>query len=972
MKDMINRELSGTTHHCKKYYIWNGEECVEAFNSVPVDGYDDGDVAILQYIYDNACINENSSFEEFLNGGRFSFWPDSGRLATANLQHSSAGANDLKLCGENALPENFGNLTELIYLDIGLLNDITRLPESFGNLFNFSIFELTDRNGQLPDMAMSSFGTMEHFNECRTLYENLKFWPDPDYSWQSILDYHNHCKGTWNPNTGSGGFAINLHLDGNNNLGYTGSIPTSMSNMKQLQHIFWGFGSNIPIEQFEFPINFVGWKLTGAFNTGQWNDEYNFDETWCSVLPNQVPTFDWMSGTAPEILLSVFYGSDWNYNTCIDFWNSYQQHSNYVPGGTHNMSRDIQDGVIGAWNAAGGIAYYVNNDKETVIMTECLDTEGSGNSASCTSGYQTDLRPDLSLNTENAGNGLNKYDPSGARIWTTGGNLGSYQSGNPLNQKWLAGLMEGPKIQPPTWPDPENQPENNNWSWVGGNLYLNDHHDSWTLPNGRIIVHGNHKLSTNDRLLLAGNSSCGRHNSAIFILIIEPVGFDDFNVVWEWYSVDHSIHTNPEGPIENYVENINTAYNKIDFCGSPFNEESHTNTIHWNAEKDQIIISSRHFNEFYVIQHTTGQSGGDIVFRCCTPENYGAPPYDWGGTEAQHGANFIPHTWPDGGDILVFNNIESGTMWDLTARSSILKIRPALMLPDPTDNDMIGGMCAVEDIDGLYRYEIADLQKLTQMNSWIEPDWNTHNGEFYASQMSCVRGLPNGNIITTISWGAGDGIPYPNGGVVEVSNPFTNPTVVWEQEGNGIAGTSGWGNTQGCITKYVYGCADPAASNYDPAADYGYMINDGSCEYTDTIPGDINDDGIVNVVDIVSLVNCILEITDDCHTQEMPFTFPEAMDLNSDGIINVVDVVQLVNWILRRGVSSSEQQELNTALQRLINSDIPTQSEKQQLQQQMNRLSGIPPSSDVKPIPKDKKTNILDKSNKRFKKKKKK
>ena len=65
-----------------------------------------------------------------------------------------------------------------------------------------------------------------------------------------------------------------------------------------------------------------------------------------------------------------------------------------------------------------------------------------------------------------------------------------------------------------------------------------------------------------------------------------------------------------------------------------------------------------------------------------------------------------------------------------------------------------------------------------------------------------------------------------------IANPFTNPTVVWEQEGNGIAGTSGWGNTQGCITKYVYGCADPTASNYDPAADYGYMINDESCEYT--------------------------------------------------------------------------------------------------------------------------------------------
>jgi hypothetical protein len=55
--------------------------------------------------------------------------------------------------------------------------------------------------------------------------------------------------------------------------------------------------------------------------------------------------------------------------------------------------------------------------------------------------------------------------------------------------------------------------------------------------------------------------------------------------------------------------------------------------------------------------------------------------------------------------------------------------------------------------------------------------------------------------------------------------------------------------------------------------------------------GDLNFDGILNVIDVVSLVNGILggELTDD---QQL------AADLNGDGTINVIDIVSLVNIIL--------------------------------------------------------------------------
>jgi len=52
--------------------------------------------------------------------------------------------------------------------------------------------------------------------------------------------------------------------------------------------------------------------------------------------------------------------------------------------------------------------------------------------------------------------------------------------------------------------------------------------------------------------------------------------------------------------------------------------------------------------------------------------------------------------------------------------------------------------------------------------------------------------------------------------------------------------------------------------------------------------GDLNSDGVINILDVVGLVNIILGIS-----PENP-----AGDLNQDGVYNVLDIVQLVNIIL--------------------------------------------------------------------------
>ena len=71
-------------------------------------------------------------------------------------------------------------------------------------------------------------------------------------------------------------------------------------------------------------------------------------------------------------------------------------------------------------------------------------------------------------------------------------------------------------------------------------------------------------------------------------------------------------------------------------------------------------------------------------------------------------------------------------------------------------------------------------------------------------------------------------------------------------------------------------------------------LQDGSALFitnstgSDFIQGDLNDDGIVNILDVVLLVNIVLGNED----------FNPAGDMNTDGLINVLDVVILVNAIL--------------------------------------------------------------------------
>ena len=56
---------------------------------------------------------------------------------------------------------------------------------------------------------------------------------------------------------------------------------------------------------------------------------------------------------------------------------------------------------------------------------------------------------------------------------------------------------------------------------------------------------------------------------------------------------------------------------------------------------------------------------------------------------------------------------------------------------------------------------------------------------------------------------------------------------------------------------------------------------------TNVVLGDINNDGVVNIIDVVMLVDQVLNEN-----------YNSFSDLNNDNVVNVIDIVQLVSMIL--------------------------------------------------------------------------
>lgn len=198
------------------------------------------------------------------------------------------------------------------------------------------------------------------------------------------------------------------------------------------------------------------------------------------------------------------------------------------------------------------------------------------------------------------------------------------------------------------------------------------HHDFEVMPNGNILLIA-WEYKTEAEAIAAGRdpATVGSEFYPDHIIEVQPdlIG-GGATIVWEWHVWDHLVqdfdplqdnYFGPTGVADNPGK-IDINYRSIPSAGgSPVEDWTHANGIDYNAELDQIVLSVREFNEFWIIDHdtTTAEAAGpagDLLYRWGNPD-----AYDRGGIPDrqlffQHDAKWIPDGTPGAGNITLFNN----------------------------------------------------------------------------------------------------------------------------------------------------------------------------------------------------------------------------------------------------------------------------------------------------------------------------
>jgi len=162
----------------------------------------------------------------------------------------------------------------------------------------------------------------------------------------------------------------------------------------------------------------------------------------------------------------------------------------------------------------------------------------------------------------------------------------------------------------------------------------------------------------------------------------------------------------------------------------------HTNSVAYNAELDQIVLSIHNFSEIWIIDHstTTAESashtggrrgkGGDLLYRWGNPQAYRSGSKADQRLFAQHCAHWIPAGVPGAGHLMVFNN---GQGRPDGAYSSVDEIAPPLAADGTYQReeflafgpDKASWTFAAEDKPSFFSMLISGAQRLPNGNTFI-------------------------------------------------------------------------------------------------------------------------------------------------------------------------------------------------------------------------------------------------------------
>ncbi|MCW5898966.1 MAG: aryl-sulfate sulfotransferase [Flavobacteriales bacterium] len=203
------------------------------------------------------------------------------------------------------------------------------------------------------------------------------------------------------------------------------------------------------------------------------------------------------------------------------------------------------------------------------------------------------------------------------------------------------------------------------WDFIYSTADHVTHHDICVMPNGNVLLLAYVKRTLAQLQALGYTGNAARYPGRI--IEIQPTG-STAQVVWQWEMQDRFIqYVDPNKP--NYMpiaQNPHRMNINVPATGSGI-DWFHENGIDYNPELDQIVFSSRHVNEIFVIDHSTTTAeaaghtggnagrGGDFLFRWGKPQNYGvnAPQRI---PNAVHDAKWVKPGRPMEGWLMFVNN----------------------------------------------------------------------------------------------------------------------------------------------------------------------------------------------------------------------------------------------------------------------------------------------------------------------------
>jgi hypothetical protein len=264
------------------------------------------------------------------------------------------------------------------------------------------------------------------------------------------------------------------------------------------------------------------------------------------------------------------------------------------------------------------------------------------------------------------------------------------------------------------------------------------HHDVEILPNGNVLIIVWQRRSREEYLQAGGDTSLF-NLSEIWPDIIQEYDPVLDSVVWLWDSWNHLIQDFDSGKsnfglVSSNPGKIDLNYDLGIFGGRP--DWIHSNAIDYNENLDQIVVSASHFEEIWIIDHSTtteeakgntgGQygKGGQLLFRWGNPRAYKMGDHDDKQLFFQHNVHWIDDPSLENSayyqQIGLFNNrIESD-------QSAISILKPTL------DN------VTMEYVKESGTYLPSFFSKSIESSDDLP---------FHSTNMSSMQVLPNGNFL---------------------------------------------------------------------------------------------------------------------------------------------------------------------------------------------------------------------------------